>query len=121
MALGILPPNVQTTSENLWKMADDIWFLSGDRSNDYNYYTKRALLLSVYASTELFMLTDKSKNFVETWGFLDRRIEDVMQIGSGVHNLKNVLCATGKGILDMATMFKGFPTHVENNILDIKQ
>lgn len=83
--------------------------MSGDRSVDYNFYTKRTLLLGVYASTELFMLTDKSKDFVETWKFLDRRIDEVLSFGFNIHNLKNFAFAAGKGILDMTTMFKSFP------------
>ncbi len=58
MALGILPSNVLTTKNLLWSYADDIWYLAGDRSMDYNYYSKRTLFLAVYASTEMYMITD---------------------------------------------------------------
>lgn len=109
MALGALPSNIRRTTENLWKFTDDLWFLAGDRSTDYNFYTKRSLVLGVYASTELFMLTDKSENFSETWKFLDRRIGDVLTVGSAVGNVKNVLSATAKGFLDMTTLFKPYP------------
>ena len=52
----------------------------GDTSEDVNWYTKRATLSAVYSSTVLFWLGDTSEGHAETWAFLDRRIENVMQI-----------------------------------------
>ena len=62
------------------RTVDAIWRACGDRSVDFNWYTKRALLAGVYGTTLLYWLEDKSEGFEETWGFLDRRIEDVMRI-----------------------------------------
>lgn len=59
---------------------DAMWRACADRSVDFNWYTKRALLAGVYGSTLLYWLEDKSDGFEETWGFLDRRIEDIMRI-----------------------------------------
>jgi len=63
----------------MWETADLIWTQCGDTSTDYNWYTKRAILSSVYSATVLFWLGDQSPNNVDTWNFLDRRIENVMQ------------------------------------------
>lgn len=59
---------------------DLIWRWAGDQSNDYNFYTKRLMLGGVYGATLLFWLGDNSDGHGETWAFLDRRIENVMQI-----------------------------------------
>jgi ubiquinone biosynthesis protein COQ9 len=59
---------------------DEIWYAAGDRSVDFNYYTKRGLLAPVYASTVLYWLADTSEGSTDTWGFLDRRIADVLKI-----------------------------------------
>lgn len=59
---------------------DEIWYQAGDRSVDFNYYTKRGLLGAVYASTVLYWLSDKSEGAVDTWDFLARRIDDVLKI-----------------------------------------
>lgn len=40
----------------LWRSADAIWMWAGDTSDDYNHYTKRALLSGVMGSTILFWL-----------------------------------------------------------------
>lgn len=49
-----------------------------------DWYTKRMSLAAIYKSTELFMLQDKSEDYVDTWGFLDRRMADVITVGKAV-------------------------------------
>lgn len=41
--------------------------------------------MSAYVSTELFMLTDRSENYIETWRFLDRRIRDILEYGKYIN------------------------------------
>ena len=43
-----------------------------------SWYGKRAALATVYTTTELYMLTDKSHEFNHTWDFLQRRIDDAV-------------------------------------------
>jgi ubiquinone biosynthesis protein COQ9 len=62
-----------------WHAADVMWSAAGDRSTDYNHYTKRATLGSVYAATLLTFVNDNSEDWAETKAFLARRIENVMQ------------------------------------------
>jgi ubiquinone biosynthesis protein COQ9 len=63
-----------------WKTASIIWHLAGDTSVDFNYYTKRSLLLAVYTSTLLYWLKDNSEGHKESWEFLERRIKNVLSI-----------------------------------------
>ena len=63
----------------VWRTADRIWKLLGDRSTDENYYSKRALLAGVLASTTARWLADESDDLTTTKAFLDRRIENIMQ------------------------------------------
>jgi len=74
-----LPNNGLQGVQLIWDTSDSIWSILGDRSNDINWYTKRAILSGVYSSTLLYWLGDESPEYVETWGFLDRRITNVMQ------------------------------------------
>jgi len=46
-----LPENVASSVGELARLADEMWFLAGDRSVDFSWYTKRATLSAVYAST----------------------------------------------------------------------
>lgn len=87
MAFYILPGNQAIAAKHLWDVADKIWYMVGDNSTDYNYYTKRALLSAVYSSSLLYFITDESENFQATRSFIKRRIENVMQIG----NLKGII------------------------------
>lgn len=63
----------------LWRTADKIWRALGDRSNDENYYTKRAILSGVLASTYARWFADSGEDNAATSVFLDARIENIMQ------------------------------------------
>ena len=78
-AVRRLPPP-HNPAASLYRITDVIWRAAGDRSTDYNFYTKRGLLAGVVTATYLYWLDDESEDFVETWAFLDRRIEDVLRI-----------------------------------------
>src|SRR5687767_602767 len=67
---------VPISLKELSMLADELWFLAGDTSVDTSWYTKRASLSMVYASTELFMTNDKSAGFGETRDFLRRRLNE---------------------------------------------
>ncbi|WP_172960996.1 COQ9 family protein [Oceaniglobus roseus] len=75
-----LPHHAADGARAIWETADHIWTALGDTSDDINWYTKRATLSAVYASTVLYWLGDDSVDHMATWAFLDRRIADVMQI-----------------------------------------
>ena len=74
-----LPLYAPDGARAIWATADIIWTACGDESADYNWYTKRAILSSVYSAAILYWLGDESPAAVNTWAFLDRRIENVMQ------------------------------------------
>ncbi len=63
----------------IWRTADRIWRALGDASTDGNFYSKRAILSGVLASTYARWFADRSEDAAETWAFLDARIENVMQ------------------------------------------
>ena len=80
LALLSLPFNTGLALKLLYKTVDAMWYAAGDTSTDFNFYTKRATLAGVYSSTLLYWLNDRSLGSEATWGFLDRRIDDVMKI-----------------------------------------
>lgn len=77
--LFALPHLAADGAKLIWGTADAIWTVLGDTSEDVNWYTKRASLSGVYASTVLYWLGDDSTEMQATWDFIDRRIENVMQ------------------------------------------
>ena len=87
----ISPTRFFDAFKSLWNITDHIWHVSGDRATDLNHYSKRAILSVVYSSTLLYWLNDKSDNHINSWEFLDRRIENVMQIEKCKNKAKNLL------------------------------
>jgi ubiquinone biosynthesis protein COQ9 len=80
-AARLLPGNGLAACGSLWRTVDLMWSAAGDDARDASYYSKRSLLAAVWSSTFLYWLEDRSEGFQETWAFLDRRIDNVMQIG----------------------------------------
>lgn len=76
--------NIPASIKELNLLADEIWYLSGDTAVDFSWYTKRATLAAVYASSEMFMTSDTSKNFAATEEFLDRRLQDTRMVGGTI-------------------------------------
>ena len=93
--LFALPGNAAEGARLIWGTADAIWGALGDTSRDYNWYTKRAILSGVYSSSVLFWLGDQSEGFADTYAFVDRRIEDVMQFEKTKARLRENKLAQG--------------------------
>jgi len=85
-ALAVLafPLNAPLALRMLHRTVDAAWHAAGDRSTDFNWYTKRGLLAGVYSATVLYWLNDKSEGHADTWAFLDRRLRDVMRLGGAI-------------------------------------
>ncbi len=64
----------------LWKTADIIWYIAKDNSTDFNYYSKRTLLSTIYSLTMLYWLSDKSPNSSKTLEFLQKTIDRVLSL-----------------------------------------
>lgn len=84
LALLATPTHLPTSLRELALLSDEILFLAGSTDVTSVWYTSRAGLAATYASAELFMTTDTSKDFVETEHFLARRLEEGEKIKSFV-------------------------------------
>ena len=91
-----LPRNSFLALRAGYRTVDAMWAAVGDRSTDFNFYTKRALLLGVHSATVLYALGDKSEDHKNTWAFLDRRIGDVINIQSARGRLDDLLRPIGR-------------------------
>ncbi len=78
-AILALPANVAAAARLGWRSADAMWRMAGDTATDYNHYTKRAMLLAVYATTITVFLDDDSEEQADTRAFLARRIDGIMR------------------------------------------
>jgi ubiquinone biosynthesis protein COQ9 len=73
------PRNARLAASLGWRAADHMWRAAGDTATDYNHYTKRAILGSVYAATLMIFVNDESEAWADTRAFLARRIEGIMR------------------------------------------
>ncbi|EGC40036.1 hypothetical protein DICPUDRAFT_44820 [Dictyostelium purpureum] len=80
MQLLANPTNIINTSPSMLQLVDDVWFLVGDKSSDFDWYAKRGLLAALYTSSELFMLSDTSFEHQNTWRFVDDRVDDLIKV-----------------------------------------
>jgi ubiquinone biosynthesis protein COQ9 len=83
LTLMAVPSNAPKSFAIFLRMVDDIWHSAGDRSTYFSWYTKRIILATIYSSTELYMLQDKSAGYQNTWHFLERQISALSQSGVG--------------------------------------
>lgn len=81
--------NIPASLAELGNLADEIWYLAGDQTVDFSWYTKRAQLAAVYASSEVFMTTDKSSGYTDTGDFVERRLGDTKLVGGTIGGLRD--------------------------------
>jgi len=91
VAARLLPRNAMSATGDLWHTVDLMWEAAGDRATDASRYTRRALLAAVWSSTFFYWLDDRSPGSADSWAFLERRIDDVMQIGKARQRVDDLL------------------------------
>ncbi len=84
LAYWAMPTRVLMGQRVLWRTADRIWDWAGDTAKDYNRQTKRGLLCSILLGSSLVWIDDESEDGAVTEQFVDRRIENVMEIGKAM-------------------------------------
>ena len=87
LAIMAQPSYVTPSLRELALLADEVWALAGDRAVDPSWYTKRAAISAIYASSELFMTTDTSPGFAATREFLHRRLKESSDLGGAVRSV----------------------------------
>ncbi len=79
--VGILIAHPATATRVTARTIDAVWHAAGDRSADWNWYSKRAILAGVYSATLLYWMRDESDDDAATLSFLDRRLAGVGRLG----------------------------------------
>ncbi len=85
------PRHAGLASRLVYRSCDAIWRAAGDKSTDFNFYSKRGLLAGVLVSTTLYWLQDKSEGSQATSAFLDRRIDEVLAVGGRIGRVRSAL------------------------------
>ena len=87
----MLPRNGRVALRCTARTVDAIWHAAGDRSADFNWYTKRALLAGIYTTTLLFWLRQEEEDDAATLAFLDRRLAGSGRIGAVRRRVEGML------------------------------
>jgi ubiquinone biosynthesis protein COQ9 len=85
------PQNTPIAIKAAWNVSDAIWQFAGDKSTNYNYYTKRGLLFSVYNASILYYLQDNSDDHIQTEEFITNSLVKVASIGLVKAKIKSLL------------------------------
>ena len=83
----LLPHNYKFSSKNLYKTVNQMWFLAGDNSTDFNFYSKRIILASVYTSIIIHFINND--NMDETLILLNKLLRRVSKIPKIKNNISN--------------------------------
>ena len=62
----------------LYKSVDQIWFIAGDTSVDFNFYTKRLILAGIYSRVMFFFFNNNNQKMLED--LLDSNLKRVSKI-----------------------------------------
>jgi len=74
--------NPASAARNIWHSADTIWIFAGDKSTDFNYYTKRTLLSGVYVSIVRHVLSSNAHDIPEIQSYISDALDKVVKFGS---------------------------------------
>ncbi|KDP33936.1 hypothetical protein JCGZ_07507 [Jatropha curcas] len=99
------PSNIPTSFNQRAILLDEIWHAAGDEGSDIDWYAKRTVLGGIYSTTEIYMLTDSSPDFRDTWAFLDDRVKDAFDFKKSIQEAKYLAEAVGAG---MGNSLQGF-------------
>ncbi len=75
------PKNSYYAIEQLLMTCDKIWNTAGDHSRGATFFSKRLVLAGVYSTTLGYWLSSANQSKKKTEEFLDKRLEDVKNLG----------------------------------------
>ena len=79
--LNLTSKSPKNTFKILFDISDEIWFLVGDKSLDFNFYSKRFILMNIYLNSFLYLISQKKRNLKNLEIFVERQIKAVLTFG----------------------------------------
>lgn len=92
LAVLALPRHAALSLRITLRSVGAIWFAAGDRSADFSWYTKRAILTGIYGATLLYWMRDYGEDDTATLEFLDRRLAVVGRLGKAKARIGKLGC-----------------------------
>ncbi|XP_004508011.1 uncharacterized protein [Cicer arietinum] len=107
LSIQAQPANVPTSFKQRAMLVDEIWHAAGDNGSEIDWYAKRAVLGGIYSAAEIYMLTDGSADFRDTWAFLDARVKDAFNLKKTIQEVQYLGEAVGAGLGNSFQEFAG--------------
>ena len=79
--LNLTSKSPKNTFKILFDISDEIWFLVGDKSLDFNFYSKRFILMNIYLNSFLYLISQKKRNLKNLEIFVEKQIKAVLTFG----------------------------------------
>ena len=84
------PKHMLHATKLIWRASDVIWYnVANDGSTDFNHYTKRAMLASIYMMALIMWADSDSDDFSQVEDFISHRVDEVVTMGKGIGRVKN--------------------------------
>ena len=88
--------NLKSKSPNnslkiLFNISDEIWFLAGDKSLDFNFYSKRFILMNIYLNSFLYLISQKNIDLNSLENFVEKQIKAVLTFGKLKSKFKSLV------------------------------
>jgi len=93
-----------------YKIADFMWYEIGDKSSDFNFYTKRATLAKIILKTFIVFMKDDD-SLIKTKQTIDKEIAKVMKFESYKYNVKKFI---NNNLFDDSKNLKRIPDILKN-------
>ena len=74
----LIPKKNFSLPSQIYKSVDQIWFIAGDTSVDFNFYTKRLILSGIYSRIMIFFFNNNDQEGLEE--LLDKNLKRVSKI-----------------------------------------
>lgn len=73
----LTPSKIHLKIKNSYKSIDKMWHLSSDKSLDFSYYSKRAILFAIYNLSLEFFLRNDDNDIFKTESLIDTQLKKI--------------------------------------------
>ena len=98
----LIPKRHFSLPKQLYNSVDQIWFIVGDSSVDFNFYTKRLILSGIYLRIMLFFFNNDDQ------GDLEKILDENLKRVSKIPEIKSKLKIFKQYLPKFATLLKNF-------------
>ena len=83
--------SLNNSLKTLFNISDEIWHLAGDKSLDFNFYSKRFILMNIYLNSFLYLISQKKRDLNGLENFVEKQIKAVLTFGKLKTKFKNLV------------------------------